>query len=163
MIVLAECEEIANQIIDKSIGDVLKTHGQKAELELHVTDQKVYVKYPMFMRVKVKIGNTEEEQESALKTLKAVFQILDKIPKMKISDAAKKRAANARKSVESEKVREENEQEENEMLEKKRREQLEYNEKLKSLPPDQQKKLEDKRRKKELDATKRKMMKVVKH
>ena len=128
-----------------------------------MTDQKVYVKYPMFMRVKVKIGNTEEEQESALKTLKAVFQILDKIPKMKISEAAKKRAANARKSVESEKVREENEQEENEMLEKKRREQLEYNEKLKSLPPDQQKKLEDKRRKKELDATKRKMMKVVKH
>lgn len=69
--------------------------------------------------------------------MQAVYQILDKVPKLRISEAAKKRAANARKSVETEQVREDNEREENEMLERKRREQLEYNEKLKSLPPDQ--------------------------
>ena len=37
------------------------------------------------------------------------------------------------------------------MLEKKRIEQIKYNEKLKSLPPEQQRKLEEKRRKKEMD------------
>ena len=39
LVVLAEHEEVANQLIDKTIGDCLKTHGQKVRLELHITDQ----------------------------------------------------------------------------------------------------------------------------
>ena len=57
----------------------------------------------MFMRVRIAIGKTQEDQDSAIRVMKAVFQILDKIPKLKISEAAKRKAANARKSVDSEK------------------------------------------------------------
>lgn len=136
LVVLAECEEVANQLIDKTIGDCLKNHGQKVNLELHITDQKVYYKYPMFMRVKMNIGQTAEEQESVLKVIKAIYMMLDKIPKLKISESAKRKAASARKVVDSEKVKEENDKREEEQLEKKRREQLEYNEKLKQLTPE---------------------------
>ena len=109
------------------------------------------------------LGKTEDEQESALKVMKAVFALLDKIPKLKLSDSFRKKALNSRKGAETEKAKEENEKAEQEALEKKRREQIEYNQKLKSLPPEQQKKMEEKRRKKELEQQKKKMMKVVKH
>lgn len=65
----------------------------------------------MFMKVRILIGTTEEEQESAIKTLKAVFMILDKIHKIKVSDSAKRKAQSARKQVASERTKEEDEAE----------------------------------------------------
>jgi hypothetical protein len=38
LVVLAENEEVGNQLIDKNIGDVLKTYGEMALLDLHITD-----------------------------------------------------------------------------------------------------------------------------
>lgn len=55
LIVLGENEEVANQLIDKSIGDLLTQHGDCLH-ELHVTDQQVYNKYPVFMRARLDIG-----------------------------------------------------------------------------------------------------------
>ena len=90
----------------------------------------------MFMRATMKIGNTEAEHESALKTMKCVFQILDRLQKLKMSESFKRKANIARKANDTEKAKQENEKEEQEMLEKKRREQIESNEKLKTLPPE---------------------------
>lgn len=104
----------------------------------------------MFLKARLRIG-TPEEQESSLKVMRAIFQILDKIPKLKVSASAQRKAQSVRKAVEKEKNDEEREAKELEIAEKKRIEQLEFNKKLRSLPPAEQKKLEEKRQKKELE------------
>lgn len=163
LVCLAETEETANQLIDKAIGDILATHGANALVSLHITDQQVYNQYPMFIRARINVGTSAEEQEAALHVLKAVFRILDKVPKITVSESTRKKQMSQRKTVESERRREKEEAEQQAQLEKKRQEELEFQAKLKTLPVDQQRKLQEKRQKQELEKQKRKMMKMVKH
>ena len=72
LIVLGENEEITNQLIDSQIGDVLQKYGS-CLYELHITDQQVYNKYPVFMRARIEIGSTEESMSQALKVLQVVM------------------------------------------------------------------------------------------
>jgi len=51
---LAESEEVGNQLIDQNVAQVLNQYGE-ALLDLHITDQKVYNKYPLFMRARILI------------------------------------------------------------------------------------------------------------
>lgn len=163
LVCMAESEELANQLIDKNVGDCLKTYGEKALLDLHITDQQVYSRFPMFLRARIRIGKTPEEHEAALRVMKSVFQILDKIPKIRLSESARKKSLLVRKSLGTDKNREEEEAEEQKHLEKKRKEELEWQQKLKTMPLEQQKKMEEKKRKQDLEKQKKKMMKVMKH
>ena len=100
LVVLAESEEAANSIVDKSIGDVLRLYGD-CLLECHITDQQVYNKYPCFLRTKILIGESEKEQEDALKVLKAIFQMLDKVVRLKLNDSNRTKAERVRKKVDA--------------------------------------------------------------
>lgn len=53
-VALAESEDVGNQLVDKNVADVLLNSGE-ALLDLHITDQKVYNKYPLFMRARILI------------------------------------------------------------------------------------------------------------
>ena len=44
LVVLAENDETANQIIDKNIGDMIINSGNDSLIELHITDQRIYNK-----------------------------------------------------------------------------------------------------------------------
>lgn len=60
------------------------------------------------------------------------------------------------------KKREKEDEKEEEKLKKKREEDLKFKDKIKSLPPDQQRKMEEKRYKKDLIKSRSKMSKIVK-
>lgn len=122
LIVLAENEEVANQVIDKSIGEILQKYGDCLQ-ELHVTDQKVYNKYPVFMRARIEVGSTDESMSKALKVLQAVFTIVDKVVRMKLSDQARIKCEKNRRNAPSADRKEENERKEELMMEKLKREQ----------------------------------------
>lgn len=99
LVCMAETEEAANALIDKNVGDCLRTYGEKALVDLHITDQQVYSRFPMYLKARIRIGQTPEERDAALRVLKSIFQILDKIPKMKLSESARKKSINLRKTV----------------------------------------------------------------
>ena len=109
LIALGENEEVANQLIDKSVGDLLQKYGSCLE-ELHVTDQQVYNKYDVFMRAKIEIGSTEESIANALKVLQVVFSIIDKVVRVKLSDQARAKCEKNRKKMPSTKAKEDTEQ-----------------------------------------------------
>lgn len=104
---LAESEEVGNQLIDKNVADVLMNSGE-ALLDLHITDQKVYNKYPLFMRARILIQ--ADKQESALKCLKACFAILDKVVKVKLSAQVKAKCEKVRRKADSVKAKEKDEE-----------------------------------------------------
>lgn len=135
LIVLAENEEVANQVIDKSIGDILQKYGDCLQ-ELHVTDQKVYNKYPVFMRARIEVGSTDESMSKALKVLQAVFTIVDKVVRMKLSDSARAKCEKNRRNAPSADRKEEEERKEQDLMEKLRREQVLEREKLAKMTPE---------------------------
>lgn len=108
---LGENEEVANQLIDTNIGEVLQKYGD-CLYELHITDQQVYNKYPVFMRARLEIGNTEESMAKALKVLQAVFTIIDKVVRLKLSDSARSKCEKNRKKTPTAQAKEADEQQE---------------------------------------------------
>jgi hypothetical protein len=65
---------------------------------------------------------------------------------LRLSTANQNKAEKNRRAAEKIKLKEKGEEKEEELMKKKREADQKYNEKLKSLPPDQQRKMEDKKR-----------------
>jgi len=62
--VMAEHDEIANQIIDAKVGQVLQEYGASGLLhEIHITDQKQYNEIPLFMRVVIEVPDIDDENK----------------------------------------------------------------------------------------------------
>ena len=149
LIVLGENEEVANQIIDKNIGDILQKYGDCLH-ELHVTDQQVYNKYPVFMRARLDIGDTDESIEKALKVLQVIFTIIDKVVRLRLSDSARAKSEKNRKKTPSAKAKEVDERKEEEQLEKLRKEANLEKEKVRKMAPAERKKYEEKKSKSDM-------------
>ena len=128
-----------------------------------MTDQQVYNKYPVFMRAKIEIGSTEESMTQALKVLQVVFTIIDKVVRLKLSDAARTKCERNRKKTPNAKAKEQNDAQEEAQLEKLRKERDDEKERVKKMTPEQRKKYEEKKQKQELQAQKKRMVKLVKH
>ena len=145
---LAESDEASNYIVDKNVADVLAKHGDVL-LDLHFTDQKVYSKQvPMnqlFMRARLQITENDEQLAKTIKVLKVLFYMVDRVSSIKLSQDSRlkcKRTRELHATVVKDEAYEENEKKKDE---KARKEYQEYMKKLKSLPPDQQRKLEEKK------------------
>lgn len=128
-----------------------------------MTDQQVYNKYPVFMRAKIEIGSTEESMTQALKVLQVVFTIIDKVVRLKLSDAARTKCERNRKKTPNAKAKEQNDAQEEAQLEKLRKEREDEKERVKKMTPEQRKKYEEKKQKQELQSQKKRMVKLVKH
>ena len=67
--------------------------------ELHVTDQQVYNKYPVFMRARIEIGSTDESMSQALKVLQVVMQMIDKVVRLNVSESVRAKCEKNRKKT----------------------------------------------------------------
>lgn len=162
LVVMAESEEAANFLIDASVGPILQAHGDRL-VDLHITDQEVYNKYKMFLRARIFIGTTEQEQDDALKVLEAIFKIVDRVTRLHLSANNYAKAERMRKKVEQTKKKEDDEKREAMLIEKKREEEKKFKDQWASLSREDQIKLEEKKRQRELKEQKKKLTKMVKH
>jgi oligoribonuclease NrnB/cAMP/cGMP phosphodiesterase (DHH superfamily) len=161
-VVLAESEEAANHLVDATVAVGLSRLGDLVQ-EIHITDQKAYNSYPMWLQATFFVDTSSEERIKACAQLvKLLFHMVDKAASLRLTGAAKAKAEKARKSADKERARQVAADNEEETLKKKREKENEYIQKLKSLPPDQQRKLEEKKRAKEMHNMKKRVSKIVK-
>ena len=62
------------------------------------------------MRTKILIGESQKEQEDALRILKAIFQMLDKVVRMKLNESNRTKAERVRKKVDAVKNKDKNDE-----------------------------------------------------
>ena len=89
--------------------------------------------------------------------------MLDKVIRLKLNEQNRTKAERVRKKVDAVKNKDKKDELEEQQLEKERQEKIKYEAKLRSLNPEQQRKLEEKKRKQEVAAQKKKMVKITKH
>ena len=149
LVVLAESEEVTNQILDRAVGELLRAHGHALQ-ELHITDHQIYNKYPVFLRARIDIGESDASMDSALAVLRALLMIVDRVVRLRVSDANRAKSEKNRKKNPSQKAKEAEERDEQEEMDKLRRKANEEREKLRKMTPEQQRKYEEKKRQQEL-------------
>ena len=62
------------------------------------------------MRAKIDVGSDQESMQKALKVLQVVFNMIDKVVRLKLSDAARAKCEKNRKKTPSAKAKEQNDQ-----------------------------------------------------
>ena len=163
LVVLAESEDAANHIIDSQIGEQLAELGEANIHEIHITDQKPYNNYPLWFRATLTIDTSSEERlKESARAVKLLFQIIDRAVTLKLSGAAKQKAEKARKAVEKQKQKQAADENDEALMQKNREKHNKFVEQLKQLPPLEQRKLEEKKREKELAKQKKRLSKLVK-
>jgi hypothetical protein len=102
------------------------------------------------LRAVLNIDSSDDKLKESAKLVKLLFTIADKIATLRLSKEARGKAEKNRKEAEKLKAKEKSEEEEEKLLQKKREEERKWQEKLRSLPPDEQRKMEEKKRQKDL-------------
>ncbi|CDW86415.1 UNKNOWN [Stylonychia lemnae] len=157
LVIYGESTEAVNHIIDQQIGDILSRNGAGNIAEIHITDQKVYSNLAV-----LNIDTNPDKLQESAKVLKALLMMVDKVATLRLSKEARAKADKNRKEAEKLKAKEKSEEEEEKILQKKREEDKKWQEKLRSLPPDEQRKLEDKKRQKDMQKQRARLSKIVK-
>jgi hypothetical protein len=106
--VLAEQEEIANGIITKKVGDLLKLmnkHNQSYLNEIHITDGGYYYKYPLYLRAVIDIPSEELDDEAALKVMAGIihmiFEVVDNVAALRLSNSCVEKCTKTRSKIKS--------------------------------------------------------------
>ena len=102
------------------------------------------------LRAVINIESNPDKLQDVAKLTRAIFMMVDRIVTLRLSKDARAKAEKNRKEVEKIKAKERSEEEEEKLMQKKREEDKKWLDKLKSLPPDQQRKLEEKKRAKDM-------------
>lgn len=116
----------------------------------------------MILRAVLNISNTEDSLKDTARLVKLLFQLVDRVATLRLSREARTKADKNRKEAEKLKALQKTDEEEEKLLQKKREEDRKWQEKLRSLPPDEQRKLEEKKRLKDMASQKKRMSKVAK-
>lgn len=128
-----------------------------------MTDQKPYNSYPLWFRATLTIDTSSEEKlKESARAVKLLFQIIDRAMTLKLSGGAKQKAEKARKAVERQKQKQATDEQDEALMQKNREKHNKFVEQLKQLPPHEQRKLEEKKREKELAKQKKRLSKLVK-
>lgn len=163
LVVLAESNEAANHLLNSQIGDVFTALADTYLESVHITDQKAYNNYPLWFKASFYLdASSPQSLQETSKLIKALFTMIDRAVTLRLSKDTRAKAEKNRKAVEKVKQKEKADEQEEALLAKKREEKLKFQEKLKSLPPDQQRKLEEKKREQEMQKLKKRMSKMVK-
>ena len=113
LIVLAESEEAANHIIDSQVGDVLSKMGEQNVIDIHITDQKAYNNYPLWLKATFYIDTSSEEKlKESTRLVKLLFYIVDRTVTLRLSNSNRQKSEKARKTVEKQKMKEKAEENE---------------------------------------------------
>ena len=148
LVVLGESDETVNHILNSQLGEVFTNFADEYLIDLHITDQKGYNNYPLWLKATFYIPDptNQEKVKDCAKLLKALFSVVDRVVTLRLSPQNRQKADKPRRAAERVKAQEKAVENEDAVLQKKREEKLKFQEKLKSLPPDQQRKLEEKKR-----------------
>ena len=134
--IYCDSEEACNGIVDSQVGDMLTKYSAYIE-QIHITDQRGYLNYPLLLQAEIKIGGTPESIEINKKILQMLFHICDKAANLKLTQVARSKAEKNRKEVNKIKAQQKAEAEEEFLEEKQRQEAYKLAEKLKNMTPEQ--------------------------
>lgn len=116
----------------------------------------------MWLKATLNVEDNEERLKESARLVKLLFYLVDRVVTLRLYQSNRQKAEKNRKAVEKIKQKEKQDENEEQILQKKKERDLKFQEKLKSLPPDQQRKLEEKKREKEMAKQKKRMAKIVK-
>jgi len=112
--ILSEHDEIANQLIDQAVGQLLLDSTPYGLLHsLHITDQKTYNNFPLFMRVVIQLNSdfTNPVLDTAgQEIVSAVIQLIDLALKVNISPTVLKACEKNRKKIKEQEAKAKKEQ-----------------------------------------------------
>ena len=164
--ILAEHDEIANQLIDPKVGSSLINMGSSGMLlELHITDQKTYNTMPLMLRavLRVPIGeNNKEEDEQFHQLFQMAIYMVDLVAGVRLSPTVSAKCEKSRKKQKQAEASIKKEALEESKMEARRETDRLERERVKRMTPAEQAKYEDKKAKKETQKMKSKHMKIMK-
>lgn len=101
LVVMAESDDAANHIVNSEIGEILAKLGETNISDIHITDQRVYNNYPLWLRATLFIDTSSEEKlKENARALKLIFQLVDRAVTLRLTGNSKQKAEKARKAVE---------------------------------------------------------------
>lgn len=166
LMIMSEHDEVANQLVDAKVGELLLKYGGSGMLhELHVTDQRPYNNYPLFLRAVIELApsaaEVERTEESYQLLLMAIYMV-DLVAGLKLSPTVSAKCEKSRKKIKQALSQQKREEQEEKRAEARREQDRLERERLKRMTPEQQRKYEEKQCKKEQAKHKNKFMKVAK-
>ena len=115
LVVLAESDEAANHLFDNQVSEVLTKLGEHVH-EIHITDQKTYNNYPLWLKATLFIDTSSEEKiKESARLIKLIFYLVDRAVTLRLGASARAQAEKVRKSAD--KLRQKAKAEENEEAE----------------------------------------------
>jgi hypothetical protein len=101
LVVLAESSEAANHLLNPQIGDVFTALADKYLDSLHITDQKSYNNYPLWLKATLYLdASSPQAMQETSKLLKALFTLVDRVVTLRLSKDTRAKAEKNRKAVE---------------------------------------------------------------
>mmetsp|Transcript_8631 Transcript_8631/g.14602 ORF Transcript_8631/g.14602 Transcript_8631/m.14602 type:complete len:269 (+) Transcript_8631:380-1186(+) len=99
LMVLAEHDEISNNLIDQEVGLVLAKYGSLINL-IHVTDLKQYNNFPLFLRAELQL--TSESEEAQYTLLGLMLRLADNVAAYRMSQTVVQKCEKSRKQQKQE-------------------------------------------------------------
>ena len=87
LMIMAEHDEVANQLIDEECGQVLKKFGGFIQT-IHITDQKLYNGFPLFARAEILMPTSDSDAlaNEALQVLAGLMlRLVDNVASLRYS------------------------------------------------------------------------------
>ena len=127
LVVLSESTEAANHLLNPQIGDVFSAHADSILDQLHITDQRGYNNYPLWLKATLYLDSTSPDSlQHASKVLKAIFTMVDRVVTLRLSKEARAKSEKSRRAADKVKQKEKAEENEEATLAKKREEKNKY-------------------------------------
>jgi len=89
--VLGESDESVNHLLNSQLGDVFTAYADEFLQDLHITDQKAYNNYPLWLKATLAIpdpSNTVKVKDFS-KLLKAIITLIDRVATLNLSPQVK--------------------------------------------------------------------------
>ena len=87
MVVLGESDEAVNHVLNSQLGEIFSNFADEHLIDLHITDQKAYNNYPLWLKATFYIPDptNQEKVKDSAKLLKALFSLVDRVVSLRLS------------------------------------------------------------------------------
>lgn len=164
--ILTEHDEIANSLIDASIGaDLVKYTSSGMLNELHITDMQTYNNYNLFLRAQIAIPssqNPNQSFETHCHIIQTILHLIDNVATLRLSSTVQSKCDKSRKAIKVAQKEKKEAEDEGLKADAKRQADKIERDKIKRMTPEEQVKYQEKQRKKDMKKQKGKLMKVSK-
>jgi len=114
LVVMGESDEAVNHLLNVQLGDIFSAYAHEYLIDLHISDQKVYNNYPLWLKASLYIPDTSnaDKVKDCAKLIRAIFLLVDRVVTLRLSPAARQKAEKPRKAIERIKAKEKAEENE---------------------------------------------------